>query len=151
MNPPYPSPHDGTITLRFEGNQEDICIYLINERDGALRKKFESNALAICISSITCAELCFGAAHSARVEDNVPELEAFCLDLDILPFDAAAGIHYGEIRQALTQRSRVIGANDLLIAAHVRSASATLVTNNEGEFGRVPELRMENWLSHAAG
>ena len=85
----------------------DICIDLINERDGALRKKFESNALAICISSITCAELCFGAAHSARVEDNVPELEAFCLDLDILPFDAAAGIHYGEIRQALTQRSHV--------------------------------------------
>ena len=35
-----------------------------------------------------------------------------CLDLDILPFNAAASIHYGEIRQALTQRGRVIGAND---------------------------------------
>ena len=129
----------------------DICIYLINERDGALRKKFESNARAICISSITYAELCYGAAHSARVGDNFRELEEFCLGLDILPFDAAAGIRYGEIRQALTERGRVIGANDLLIAAHARSADATLVTNNEGEFGRVSELRMENWLSHAAG
>ena len=127
----------------------DMCIYLINECDEALREKFESNAHAICISSITYAELCFGAAHSARVEDNVQELEAFCLDLDILPFDAAAGIHYGEIRQALTQRGRVIGANDLLIAAHARSASATLVTTNEEEFGRVPELRIENWLLDA--
>ena len=127
----------------------DMCIYLINERDEALREKFESNAHAICISSITYAELCFGAAHSARVEDNVQELEAFCLDLDILPFDAAAGIHYGEIRQALTQRGRVIGANDLPIAAHARSASATLVTTNEEEFGRVPELRIENWLLDA--
>lgn len=129
----------------------DICIYLINERDEALRNRFELNAHAICISSITYAELCFGASHSARVEDNRRELENFCLDLDILPFDAAAGIHYGEIRQAFTQRGRVIGANDLLIAAHARSASATLVTNNEGEFGRVPGLRMENWLSEVDG
>lgn len=123
----------------------DICIYLINERDEALRNIFESNAHAICISSITYAELCFGVSHSSRVEDNMRELEEFCLDLDILPFDAAAGIHYGEIRQALTRRGRVIGANDLLIATHARSAGATLVTNNEGEFGRVPGLRMENW------
>ena len=127
----------------------DVCIYLINERDGALRSRFEMNAHAICISSITYAELCYGAAHSARIEDNIRELDAFCLDLDILPFDAAAGIHYGEIRQALTRRGRVIGANDLLIAAHARSASATLVTNNEGEFGRVPELRMESWVAEA--
>ena len=128
----------------------DICIYLINERDGALREKFESNARAICISSITYAELCYGAAHSARVEDNFRELEEFCLDLAILPFDATAGVHYGEIRQAPTQRGRVIGANDLLIAAHARSAGAALVTNNEGEFGRPPGLRMENWLADAA-
>ena len=103
----------------------------------------------MCISAITCAELCFGAAHSARVEENAQELEAFCLDLDNLPFDTAAGLHYGEIRQALTWRGRPVGANDLLIAAHARSAGATLVTNNEREFGRVPDLRIENWLEEA--
>ena len=92
------------------------------------------------ISSITYAELCDGAAYSARVEDNFRELEEFCLDLAILPFDAAAGVHYGEIRQALTRRGRIIGANDLLIAAHARSAGAALVTNNEGEFGRVSDF-----------
>lgn len=127
----------------------DICIYLINERDSALRGKFESNASAICISAITYAELCFGAAHSARVEENTRELAAFCLDLEILPFDAAAGDHYGKIREALMQRGQPIGANDLLIAAHARSAGATLVSNNEREFARVPELRTENWLDEA--
>ena len=101
----------------------DVCIYLINERDGALRSKFEVNAHAICISSITYAELCFGAANSARVESNVRELEAFCLDLEILSFDSAAGIHYGEIRQALTRCGRVIGANDLLMASHAAHSS----------------------------
>ena len=125
----------------------DICIHLINEREEELRERFEANASGICISAITHAELRFGAAHSARVQENTRELEAFCLDLDILPFDAAAGAHYGEIRQTLVRRGRPTGANDLLVAAHARSTGATLVTNNEGEFGRVPGLRTENWLA----
>ncbi len=129
----------------------DMCIYLINERDDALRSKFEMNAHTICVSSITYAELCFGAVHSARVESNQRELAEFCLDLDILPFDATAGVHYGEVRQALTRRGRIIGANDLLIAAHARSVDATLVTNNEREFRRVPGLQVDNWLSESGG
>ncbi len=128
----------------------DICIYLINERDQTLRSRFEANASGICISAITHAELRYGAAHSAHVEENNREIEAFCLDLDILPFDAAAGVHSGEIRQALASRGRPIGANDLLIAAHARSAGATLVTTNERAFGRVPGLRMQNWLEDSA-
>ena len=124
----------------------NICIYLINHRDGVLRDRFEANAADVCISSITYAELCYGVAHSARIAANVQELEAFRLDLDILPFDWNAGRHYGEIRHALAQRGQPIGANDLLIAAHARSANATLVTNNAREFQRVPDLRVENWM-----
>ena len=125
----------------------NICIYLINERDEALRERFEANAREIRISSITYAELCYGVAHSARTTQNARELEAFRIDLDILPFDQDAGRHYGEIRHALVKRGRPIGANDLLIAAHARSAAATLVTNNAGEFGRVPGLQVENWTA----
>ncbi len=128
----------------------DMCIYLINERDQALRQKFEENASSVCISSITYAELCFGVEHSARVEENQRELQAFCLDLDILPFDAEAGARYGQIRQELAGRGQTIGANDLLIAAHASGTHATLVTNNEREFGRVHGLRVENWLAETA-
>jgi tRNA(fMet)-specific endonuclease VapC len=39
----------------------------------------------------------------------------------------------------------MIGANDLLIAAHARSLGLRLVTNNTGEFGRVKGLTLENW------
>lgn len=35
--------------------------------------------------------------------------------------------------------------NDLLIAAQARCLSLTLVTENEREFRRVRELRVENW------
>ena len=129
----------------------NMCIYLINEHDEALRERFEANAADVVVSSITYAELCYGVAHSERIESNARELDAFCLDLDILPFDTDAGAHYGEIRHALARRGRPIGANDLLIAAHARCVGATLVTNNEAEFGRVPSLKMENWLGGAAG
>ena len=124
----------------------DVCIDIINERDAALRGRFEAHAAEICISSITYAELCYGVAHSARSADNARELDAFRLDLDILPFGADAGEHYGEIREALTRSGRLIGANDLLIAAHARAAGTTLVTNNEAEFRRVPDLKVINWL-----
>ncbi len=127
----------------------DICIFIMNSRHEVLQKRFEQYADRICISSITHAELCFGVAHSLRVEENTAELESFCLDLEILSFDRPAGIHYGGIRQVLTERGHLIGANDLLIASHARSVGATLVTNNVKEFCRVPELEIENWLSEA--
>ena len=126
----------------------NICIYLMNERDAALGPRFEAHAAEICISSITYAELCYGVANSAHVEQNRKELEEFKRDLEVLAFSEEAGAHYGEIRLALRQRGQPIGANDLLIAAHARSLGATVVTNNQGEFGRVPHLQVENW-THA--
>jgi tRNA(fMet)-specific endonuclease VapC len=35
--------------------------------------------------------------------------------------------------------------NDLLIAAHARCLGLTLVTSNTQEFGRVQDLKIENW------
>ncbi len=40
----------------------------------------------------------------------------------------------------------MIGANDLLIAAHARALDAVLVTNNVCEFRRVRNLKLENWV-----
>ena len=39
----------------------------------------------------------------------------------------------------------MIGANDLLIAAHARSLGLTLITNNTKEFRRASGLSIENW------
>jgi tRNA(fMet)-specific endonuclease VapC len=35
---------------------------------------------------------------------------------------------------------------DLLIAAHALAEGAVLVTNNEKEFRRVPDLPLANWV-----
>jgi tRNA(fMet)-specific endonuclease VapC len=73
-------------------------------------------------------------------------LEAVLDAFDILPFEEPADRHYEDIRSALERVGTPIGANDMLIAAHALALGLTLVTNNTGEFRRVPGLLVENWL-----
>ena len=65
-------------------------------------------------------------------------------------YDASAARHYARIRAQLERQGQPIGANDLWIAAQALAADATLVTDNEGEFRRVPGLALENWLRDEA-
>ena len=69
----------------------------------------------------------------------------FLILLNIVEFDHAAAIHYGTIRSDLESRGLVIGAMDMLIAAHALSLNATLVSNNLREFSRVANLPLGNW------
>jgi len=43
-------------------------------------------------------------------------------------------------------QGKPIGINDTLIAAHVMSLEATLVTNNTKHFGKMEGLVVENWV-----
>ena len=67
----------------------------------------------------------------------------------MLDFPDQAAPHYAEIQADLRIRGEMIGANDLLIAAHARCLGLMLVTNNIREFGRVQELAVENWTMSA--
>lgn len=100
----------------------------------------------IGISTITLAELQYGAMKSARPKQNRESLKDFIAPLDVASFDNGASEAYGEIRVALEKSGRPIGAMDLLIAAHALSLDARLATNNEREFKRVRGLRVENWI-----
>lgn len=101
---------------------------------------------AVCTSIVVAAELRFGAAKSASARLQ-RQVEAVLAALDIQPLDAPVDRHYAEIRAALEQRGEPIGPNDLLIAAHARALQLTVVTANEREFRRVPQLPVENWFA----
>ena len=73
------------------------------------------------------------------------QLEAVLSAIEILPLSEPADRHYGMLRFELERVGQTIGHNDLLIAPHARSLGATLVTNNTGEFSRVPDLKVEDW------
>jgi tRNA(fMet)-specific endonuclease VapC len=65
--------------------------------------------------------------------------------LHVAPFTMPGDQKYAEVRLAL-RKGLNIGPNDLWIAAHALALDAVLVTANEGEFSRVPGLKIENWL-----
>ena len=126
----------------------NIVIYVIKRRPIEVMGIFNDNAGRMAISAITLSELFYGAEKSAKVAQNLAVVEEFASLLEVLPYTAKAAQHYGAIRSALEKVGRTIGVNDLHIAAHARSEGLTLVTNNLGEFERVPGLMAENWVSN---
>ena len=124
----------------------NIVIYVLRQRPIEVLSTFNTNASRMAMSSITLAELMHGAEKSSRISENLAAVEDFCSRLQVLPYGAKAAQHYGTIRAALEKIGQPIGVNDLHIAAHARSEGLVLVTNNMGEFTRVPGLELENWV-----
>ncbi len=99
----------------------------------------------ICISSITLAELRFGA--EARKSQKLRRaIRSFVKDVAVLPFDAAAAERFAEVAADLASSGTPIGAFDTLVAAQALSLGLTVVTNNTRHFGKVAGLKVENWL-----
>lgn len=74
------------------------------------------------------------------------QLEAVLGTIDVLALEAPVDAVYGVIRASLERTGQPIGANDLLIAAHAMTLGHAVVTDNEREFLRIDDLRVENWL-----
>ncbi len=100
------------------------------------------------MSVITYGELQFGAQKSQQTQQVLQALEKLSLAIPVLEMDKQVSQHYGDIRARLQQAGTPIGNNDLWIAAHARAQGLILVTNNQREFERVPDLQIENWLDN---
>lgn len=125
----------------------NIVIYVLKRRPIEVLSVFNQNASRMAISAITLSELYHGAEKSSKVGENLAAIEDFCSRLDVLPYGSKAAQHYGAIRAGLEKLGQPIGVNDLHIAAHARSEGLVMVTNNVGEFARVPALEVENWVN----
>jgi tRNA(fMet)-specific endonuclease VapC len=62
-----------------------------------------------------------------------------------IALDVEAAAHAAAIRVDLESRGTPIGLADLLIAGTARRHGCILVTHNTREFGRVPDLAIEDW------
>ena len=127
----------------------NLCIRVLRDRPPSIRERFNAEADGLAISTIVLTELLHGAAKSGRPVHHRTEVERFAARLEVLPFDAEAAAHAGEIRATLERGGRAIGGYDVLIAGHARSRGLVVITGNLGEFRRVQGLRSEDWLSDA--
>jgi tRNA(fMet)-specific endonuclease VapC len=127
----------------------DIMIHLINRKPGyerIARRMSGRSPGELLLSAITVAELEFGAANGEFRKENEAALEDLLdlFELEDLPWGAATD--FADIKTALLSKGKPIGPYDMLIASHARHVGASVVTNNEREFRRVPGLSVENWL-----
>jgi tRNA(fMet)-specific endonuclease VapC len=128
----------------------NICIALIRKKPPKILKHLTVLAAGeVGISSITLAELRYGAAKSADEGKNAAALEEFLLPLEIADFDAAAALAYGRVRASLEKAGTPIGPLDTQIGAHALSLGTTLVTNNLREFRRISGLKVEDWIGRS--
>lgn len=124
----------------------DMCSYIMKRSRPAVLNRLQAVPVTdVCISVITKSELLYGVEVSPRRMQDAAALKAFLPYVEVLEFPDDAATHYAQIRADLKKRDRMIGANDLFIAAHARSLGLRLVTNNTAEFGRVKGLTLENW------
>ena len=98
----------------------------------------------LAVSSITVAELRFGAAlRGSRKLSR--QISAFLQPLSVLPFDETAAERFGTLVVALRQAGSQIGTFDTLLAAQALVSGLTMVTNNIRHFERIPGLEVESW------
>lgn len=127
----------------------NILSDLVRHPQGIVARKIaEVGEAAVCTSIIAAAELRFGAAkrNSARLSHQV---HAILSAIEVLALDMPADSAYAQLRWTLEQSGRPIGPNDMLIAAQALAHECVLVTANAGEFSRVADLQVTNWLGEA--
>ena len=124
----------------------DTCAFLLRRSSDVLLQRIQAIPVAQQVMSVvTYAELLYGVQVSSKKKANQAAVDALAVHLAILDWPQDAAQHYAEIRAELKKKGALIGANDLLIAAHARSLGAIVVTNNTKDFARVKGLRIENW------
>ena len=125
----------------------NVFIAAMKGLDG-IRSKLERTALNdIVLSPVVLGELELGVEKSAHREKNSARLTRLVEEIELVPLDAEVSRQYGLIRAQLESRGTPIGANYFWIAAQGLALGAVVVTDNESEFTRVPDLITENWLS----
>ncbi len=121
-------------------------IQILKNRSGIVADRVQSKpANRVWICSVVEAELYHGAEKYGDPAKRCAILDGFLAPFARLPFDSDCVPEYARIRHHLELRGELIGGNDLMIAAIALANDLTLVTNNTGEFRRVPRLRTEDW------
>lgn len=103
----------------------------------------------IALSTIVLHELYYGAFRSQRIERNLEVIRLLRRDFTVLDLDDDDAREAGAIRATLAGLGTPIGPYDALIAGQAIARSLTLVSNNVGEFRRLPGLRLEDWTQQA--
>ena len=120
----------------------NIVIALFAEEAAVQQHLAEANE--VFVPSIVLGELYYGASKSARVAENLARLDEFVASSTVLACDTATARQYGDIKNTLRAKGRLIPENDIWIAAIAMQYQLTLVAR-DGHFHAVDGLWVEEW------
>jgi tRNA(fMet)-specific endonuclease VapC len=120
--------------------------HLIRAHPAVARRVTATPMASLCMSAITQGELVFGLAKRPEAKRLHLAVRELLRRVDVLPWDRAAAECYGPVRAEMARKGKVVAPLDLLIAAHALSLGTVLVTN-DGAFGMVDALTIEDWSS----
>lgn len=101
----------------------------------------------IVISAITYSELRYGAIGKKASPKHNEIVSQFMERIDgVIAWDKNSVDEATKVKKHLSDKGILIGNNDIAIAGNAIAHSCVLVTNNTGEFKRVPNLALENWV-----
>lgn len=125
----------------------NVCIYYLNGDDQELVERILAlGPEPLAISTLSLAELHFGAARSARPESNRERIAFFVRELPTLGFDDACAEHFGRIKASLETLGQPIPDFDVAIPATAFAHGRVLVSNDR-HMGRIPGLSLEDWIA----
>ena len=123
----------------------NIIIYSLRQHERVNGRFQETRNIAKSISVITYGELIYGARKSRHVERNLAVTYRVAELFAIIDVNRSVMDIFGEIKNNLSDKGKVIEDMDLLIAATAMSHNLTLVTNDVSHFKKIDGLRLENW------
>ena len=124
----------------------NIIIYAMKNEYPNIKNHFlKVPSSSIVIPNIVLAEIEYGARKSKNYKKTMDVYNQFTNTFEMAEFSIKAVKEYGNIRKDLEKQGKIIGPNDLIIAAIVKSEDGILVTHNTNEFSRVKGLKIEDW------
>lgn len=126
----------------------DTCIvsYFFRKEEGVLKKMTTLDPDDLKIFSITFMEIEYGLALNPAIKSKIGQVwESFIQQVEMIDFNSSDAKHTADLRKHLKEAGTPIGAYDLLLAGTALSRNLIFVTDNNKEFSRVPNLKLENW------
>ena len=124
----------------------EVASRLMRAERRAVTNVRRSGARSVSISSLTMAELLYGARLREDKPSVMAAVRAFLSRVAVHPWDEAAAEAHARIRVTAKRLGRSAGVFDIMIAAHAEALGATLVTSDVAIKNlKIGGLRIVGW------
>jgi tRNA(fMet)-specific endonuclease VapC len=127
----------------------NVLVHIVNKRGNwryAL-KTIEQNRAQVCLSAVVFFELTNMIIAARAGKTKAQELADIVSTFKVEAFNRRAAESASQMLVHLEKSGKTIGQRDAMIAGHAKQLGCICVTDNQGEFGRIHGLTLENWIA----